>query len=230
MASIVNLLDTPSLVVVWLSDQKNWRQTYRYSRLVSIIVPVAARRAIVGVLLIVFLLTVVYPVRAQSTAGRILGTVKDQSGAAVAAAKVVITDLERGTSRTLTTDEAGAYVAADLTPGNYRIQAEAKGFKTVQRPSVGVEVATDVRIDFALQPGQISETIIVEENVPLVNTTSATLGGTLSNKEINDLPLNGRNYENLLQLRPGVMRYPGGAFSTPRTDVLRADSKPYSVT
>jgi len=109
-----------------------------YSRLVRIIVPVAARSAIVGVLLIVFLLTVVYPVRAQSTAGRILGTVTDQSGAAVASAKVVITDLERGTSRTLTTDEAGAYVAADLTPGTYKIQAEAKGFKTVQRPSVGV--------------------------------------------------------------------------------------------
>src|SRR5882762_2123679 len=136
MASIVNLLETPSLVVVWLSDQKNWRQTYMYSRLVRTIVPAAAARAIVGFWLLVFLLTVVYPVRAQSTAGRILGTVADQSGPAVASAKVVITDLERGTSRTLTTDEAGAYVAADLTPGTYKIQAEAKGFKTVQRPSV----------------------------------------------------------------------------------------------
>src|SRR5260370_14671953 len=161
MASIVNLLDTRSLVVVWLSDQKNWRQTYRYSRLVRIIVPVAARRAIVGVLLIVFLLTVVYPVRAQSTAGRILGTVNDQSGAAVAAAKVVITDLERGTSRTLTTDEAGAYVAADLTPGNYRNQAQAQGFKTVQRPSVGAGVPTDRRIAFALHPGETSATHIL---------------------------------------------------------------------
>jgi hypothetical protein len=229
MAPIVNLLDTPSLVVVWLSDQKNWRQTYMYSRLVRTIVPAAAANAIVGFLLIVFLLTVVYPVRAQSTAGRILGTVTDQSGAAVASTKVVITDLERGTSRTLTTDEAGAYVAADLTPGNYKIQAEAKGFKTVQRPSVGVEVATDVRIDFALQPGQVSETIIVDENVPLVNTTSATLGGTLSNQEINDLPLNGRNYENLLQLRPGVMRYPGGGFSTTSTNGLRAEDNAYFV-
>src|SRR6267143_1663365 len=138
MAPIVNLLDTPSSVVVWLSDQKNWRQTYM-------------------------------------------------------------------------------------------IQVEARGFKTVQRPSVGVEVATDVRIDFALQPGQVSETIIVDENVPLVNTTSATLGGTLSNQEINDLPLNGRNYENLLQLRPGVMRYPGGGFSTTSTNGLRAEDNAYFV-
>src|SRR4030081_996963 len=205
------------------------RQTYMHSRLVRTIVPGAAGIVIVGFLLAVFLLTVVHPVRAQSTAGRILGTVTDQSGAAVVSAKVVITDLERGTTRTLTTDEAGTYVAADLTPGNYKIRVEGKGFKTVERPSVGVEVATDVRIDFALQPGQVSETIIVDENVPLVNTTSATLGGTLSNKEINDLPLNGRNYENLLQLRPGVMRYPGGGFSTTSANALRAEDNAYLV-
>ena len=199
------------------------------SRLLRTTVPAAVRSAIVGFVLVVFLPTVVHPVAAQSTAGRILGTVTDQSGAAVVSAKVAITDLERGTSRTLTTDEAGAYVAADLTPGNYRIQVEARGFKTVQRPSVGVEVATDVRIDFALPPGQVSETIVVDENVPLVNTTSATLGGTLSNQEINDLPLNGRNYENLLQLRPGVMRYPGGGFSTTSTNGLRAEDNAYFV-
>jgi hypothetical protein len=203
--------------------------TYMHSPLVRTIVPAAAGSVIVRFLLAVFSLSVVYPVAAQSSAGRILGTVTDQSGAAVVSARVVITDLERGTSRTLTTDDAGAYVAADLTPGNYKLQVEAKGFKTVQRPGVGVEVATDVRIDFALHPGQVSETIIVEENIPLVNTTSATLGGTLSNKEINDLPLNGRNYENLLQLRPGVMRYPGGGFSTTSTDGLRAEDNAYFV-
>ena len=96
------------------------------SRLLRTTVPAAVRSAIVGFVLVVFLPTVVHPVAAQSTAGRILGTVTDQSGAAVVSAKVAITDLERGTSRTLTTDEAGAYVAADLTPGNYRIQVEAR--------------------------------------------------------------------------------------------------------
>src|SRR4029077_15875872 len=64
---------------------------------------------------------------------------------------------------------------------------------------------------------------------PLVNATSSTLGGTLSNKEINDLPLNGRNYENLLQLRPGVVRYPGGGFSTTSTNGLRAEDNAYFV-
>jgi hypothetical protein len=166
---------------------------------------------------------------AQSTTGRILGTLTDQSGAAVAGARVVVTDVQRGTSRTMTTDESGAYAAPDLQPGSYKIHVEAKGFKSVERPSVQIEVATDVRADFTLQPGQVSETVTISEEVPLVNTTSATLGGTLSNKEINDLPLNGRNYENLLQLRPGVMRYPGGGFSTTSTNGLRAEDNAYFV-
>ena len=169
------------------------------------------------------------PGLAQSTAGRILGTVTDQSGAAVSGASIVITDLNRGTSRTLASDEAGAYVAADLTPGSYKIHVASKGFKSIERPNVAVEVASDVRADFILQPGQVSETVIVQEEVPLVNTTSSTLGGTLSNQEINDLPLNGRNYENLLQLRPGVMRYPGGGFSTTSTDGLRAEDNAYFI-
>src|ERR1039457_956047 len=166
---------------------------------------------------------------AQSTTGRILGTLTDQSGAAVAGATVVVTDVQRGTSRTATTDESGAYAAPDLQPGTYKIHVEARVFKSVERPNVQIEVVTDVRADFALQPGQVTETVTISEEVPLVNTTSATLGGTLSNKEINDLPLNGRNYENLLQLRPGIMRYPGGGFSTPSSNGLRAEDNAYLV-
>ena len=183
-----------------------------------------------GMLLVVLTICALgVPGLAQSTTGRILGTVSDQSGAAVTGATVLVTSVERGTSRALTTDEAGAYAAPDLAPGTYKIHVEARGFKSIERPNVVIEVATDVRADFALQPGQVTETVIVQEEVPLVNTTSATLGGTLSNQEINDLPLNGRNYENLLQLRPGVMRYPGGGFSTTSTDGLRAEDNAYFV-
>ncbi|MGA8764248.1 MAG: carboxypeptidase regulatory-like domain-containing protein [Candidatus Sulfotelmatobacter sp.] len=178
-------------------------------------------------ILILFLLAL--SALGQSTTGRILGSVSDRSGAAVPGAAVVITDAQRGSSRSLTTDESGTYVAADLQPGTYKIRVEAKGFKTVERLNVPIEVASDVRVDFGLQPGDVSETVTVTEDVPLVNTTSATLGGTLSNKEINDLPLNGRNYENLLQLRPGVMRYPGGGFSTTSTNGLRAEDNAYFV-
>lgn len=168
-------------------------------------------------------------VQAQSTAGRILGAITDQSGAAVAGASVIVTDMQRGTSRNLTTDDAGAYVAPDLQPGTYKVRVEARGFKTTERPNVQIEVATDVRVDISLQTGQVSEVVTITDEIPLVNTTSATLGGTLSNQEINDLPLSGRNYENLLQLRPGVMRYPGGGFSTTSANGLRAEDNAYFV-
>src|ERR1700757_1836242 len=166
---------------------------------------------------------------AQSTAGRVLGTLTDPSGAAVPGATVVVTDVQRGTSRTVTTDESGTYIVPNLQPGTYKIHAEAKGFKSAERPSVQIEVATDVRADFGLQPGQGNETVTISEEVPLINTTSATLGGTLSNKEISDLPVNGRNSENLLQLRPGVMRYPGGGFSTTSSNGLRAEDNSYFI-
>src|ERR1700680_727140 len=169
------------------------------------------------------------PLLAQTYTGRILGTVTDQTGAAMANAQVVITDMERGVTRSLTTDQAGEYVAPDLSPGVYKVRAEAKGFKSVERLNIHLEVAKDARIDLTLQPGQVSETVIVSGEVPLVDTTSSTLGGTLSNAAINDLPLNGRNYENLLQLRPGVVRYPGGGFSTTSTNGLRAEDNAYFV-
>jgi Carboxypeptidase regulatory-like domain/TonB dependent receptor len=165
----------------------------------------------------------------QTYTGRILGTVTDASGAVVPGATVVVTDVQRGVSRTLTTDQAGEYVAPDLQPGVYKVRVTAKGFKTVERVNVPLEVAKDLRIDVPLQTGEISQTIEVMEEVPLVDTNSATLGGTLSNKEINDLPLNGRNYENLLQLRPGVMRYPGGGFSTTSANGLRAEDNAYLI-
>jgi hypothetical protein len=182
-------------------------------------------------LLLMVVVVLVFPAvaLAQSTAGRILGTLTDQSGAAVAGARVVVSDVQRGTSRTMTTDVSGSYTAPDLQPGTYKIRVEAKGFKSIERPNVLIEVATDVRADFTLQPGQVTEMMTINEDIPLVNTTSSTLGGTLSNQEINDLPLNGRNYENLLQLRPGVMRYPGGGFSTTSSNGLRAEDNSYFI-
>jgi hypothetical protein len=142
---------------------------------------------------------------------------------------VVVTDVQRGASRTLTTDDSGEYVAPELLPGTYKIRVEAKGFKASERPNVGVEVATDVRADFTLQPGQVSRWSSSKKQFRSSIPRSSTLGGTLSNQEINDLPLSGRNYENLLQLRPGVMRYPGGGFSTTSANGLRAEDNGYYI-
>ncbi|MGD0214502.1 MAG: TonB-dependent receptor [Terriglobales bacterium] len=182
---------------------------------------------VLGIVCVVLVLSL--PVFSQTTMGRILGSVSDQSGASVAGAAVIITDVQRGTTRAVTTDASGDYSVPELQPGIYKVRAEAKGFKAVERVNIAVEVGQDVRVDIALPTGQVSETVVVNAEVPLVNTTSATLGGTLSNVEINDLPLNGRNYENLLQLRPGVMRYPGGGFSTTSTNGLRAEDNAYFI-
>jgi len=182
---------------------------------------------ILGVVCLV--LAAAVPLTSQTTTGRIFGTVSDQSGAAVAGAAVVVTDVQRGTTRAVASDASGDYVVTELQPGVYKVRAEAKGFKTVERVNIGVEVAQDLRVDITLPTGQVTETVVVTDEVPLVNTTSSTLGGTLSNAEINDLPLNGRNYENLLQLRPGVERYPGGGFSTTSTNGLRAEDNAYFV-
>jgi hypothetical protein len=176
-----------------------------------------------------FVLTLGCAAVAQTFTGRILGTITDQSGATISGAAVTITDMQRGISRPLTTDEAGAYNAPNLSPGTYQVRVEAKGFKRVERPNIVVEVAQDVKIDLVLQPGDVQQTVTVTDEIPLLNTTSSTLGGTLSNKEIVELPLSGRNYENLLQLRPGVMRYPGGGFSTTSSNGLRAEDNAYFI-
>ncbi|MGB9234039.1 MAG: carboxypeptidase regulatory-like domain-containing protein [Terriglobales bacterium] len=186
-------------------------------------------KAVRALLLACLLLAVTVPSISQTTTGRIIGNVHDQSGAAVAGATLTVTDVQRGTARTATSDNSGGYVVSNLQPGIYSVRVEAKGFKTVERRGIQIEVATDVAVEIELSPGDVKEMVVVTADAPLVNTTSSVLGGTLSNKEINDLPLNGRNYENLLQLRPGVTRYPGGGFSTTSANGLRAEDNAYLV-
>src|SRR3989442_15676212 len=131
---------------------------------------------------------------AQANFGRILGTVTDQTGAVLPGAPISIIDKDRGLARSLTTDEAGQYNAPTLIPGTYTVRVEFPGFKTLDRENVVVEVGKEIRVDLTIEPGQQSETVTVSEAIPLVETASSTLGGAVSNAEINDLPLNGRNY------------------------------------
>ena len=176
---------------------------------------------LLGGLFAVLLLCV--PAFSQGSAGRILGVVSDQSGGVVTGATVSVIDTERGVTRTLVTDDAGAYNAPNLTPGTYTVRAEAKGFKRIERQGVTLEVGHEVRVDLTVQPGEQNQTVTVTESVPLVETTNATLGGTLETADIADLPLNGRDYQNLMGLRPGVMLQPGGGPWTQSTNGVRPD-------
>ncbi|MBZ5661123.1 MAG: TonB-dependent receptor [Acidobacteriia bacterium] len=165
----------------------------------------------------------------QGGAGRILGTISDQTGGAISGATVTIIDVQRGTSRTLTTEDSGSYNAPNLLPGTYRVRAEFKGFRVTERQNIILEVSQELRVDLTLQPGEQTQTITVTEQLPLVETTNAELGGTIQNQAINDLPLNGRNFENLLELRPGVAIYPGGSGWTQSTNGMRAHDNVYMV-
>src|SRR5712692_7302213 len=169
------------------------------------------------------------PLFSQGSSGRILGTVTDQSGSVIAGATVTVTDTERGVSKILTTNEPGEYNAPTLVPSTYKVRAEAKGFKTVERQNIVLEVGKEIRVDLTLQPGDQVQTITITESIPLVETTNATLGGTLNNADINDMPLNGRNYQSLLALRPGVMIQPGGSPWTQSTNGVRPDETVWMV-
>ena len=147
----------------------------------------------------------------QASQGTIQGGVFDQSGGAIPGATVTVTDVARGVKRAFTTDGAGEYVATNLTPGTYTVRAEAKGFRPLEHSGVLLEVGQNVRVDLVVQPGEQTQTITVTGELPAVDTTDAMLGGTVSNQSINALPLNGRNFQRLLQLRPGVVTSPGAA-------------------
>src|SRR5712691_6569114 len=175
------------------------------------------------------LLLVSLPAFSQGSAGRIVGTITDQTGGAISGATVTILDVQRGTTRTLTTDDSGAYNAPNLIPGTYKVRAEFKGFRSTERQNIVLEVGQEIRVDLTLQPGEQAQTITVTEALPLVDTTNAELGGTIQNQTINDLPLNGRNFENLLELRPGVVIYPGGSGWTQSSNGMRAHDNVYMV-
>jgi len=197
------------------TNRRVWRKASKYAQIVG---------AAAMVLLLISL-----PLFSQGAAGRILGTITDQTGGTISGATLTVLDTQRGTSRTLTTDDAGAYNAPNLLPGRYTIRAEYKGFRTLERKNVVLEVGQELRVDLTLQPGEQSQTVTVTETIPLVETTNAELGGTIQNQAINDLPLNGRNFENLLELRPGLSIYPGASAWTQSSNGMRAHDNVYMV-
>src|SRR5580704_10433320 len=162
------------------------------------------------------------PAFSQVSYGRISGSVTDESGGVVAGAKVTITDQERGTVRDLTTDQTGAYAAPSLIPGQYTVKVESSGFNSSERKDVPVSVGGDIRVDMVLKAGSQVQTVTVTEALPLINTTSATLGGVMESKDINDLPVIGRNWLQLLQFTPGVTTKPGGGSNGNASNGMRS--------
>ena len=119
------------------------------------------------------------PASAQLNLGRISGTVSDQTGGVIAGATVMVIDVPRGVTRTLTTDNSGEFSAPSLVPSTYTVRVEFKGFSTLERQNVEVGVGQDVRLDLTLQTGNQTQTVTVTELIPVIDTTNEVLSCTL---------------------------------------------------
>jgi hypothetical protein len=140
----------------------------------------------------------------QVTTGTILGTVVDATGSVVPGAVVVITESSKGTSQQFVTDGAGFFNAPYLAPGTYQVAVQKDGFKRELRSGITLEVDQRARIDVTLAPGAVTETIEVTAAAPLVRSESAELGEVITEQAVSELPLNGRNFAQLVYLVPGV--------------------------
>jgi hypothetical protein len=148
-------------------------------------------------------------VAAQTATGQISGTVKDSSGAAVPGATVTVSSDLTGLTRTATTDSNGDYVFALLPPGTYSVKAELQGFSVARESGIRLLVDNKIRVDLALKPGNLTETVEVQANTVAIQSENATVSQTLTEKQITELPLNGRNFLSLLFLNAGAVETTG---------------------
>src|SRR5579863_10214801 len=160
---------------------------------------------------VVLLMTSIPFAQTTISTGSIVGTVTDPSGAVVSGAKVEITNKATGHVVTTSTTSSGAYASGALSPSVYVVRVEASGFKTVES-TITVEVAVTASGNFKLPLGTAGQVVEVEASTLSVNTEQATVQGVLSSVQIDNLPINGRNFLDLAQLEPGVQIQDGGNF------------------
>ena len=145
-------------------------------------------------------------VYAQAVTGTVLGTVEDSSGAVIPNVKVTLTEVQTGISHTTQTNGSGNYTFPDLPEGNYSVTVEAPGFKREVKENIRVDVNTNARVDVALQPGQVSESVIVTGEPPQLQTDRADTGRSIDSMNVSELPVlvSNRNFQALLALVPGT--------------------------
>jgi flavin-binding protein dodecin len=172
--------------------------------------PVRCAIAAVGILVLVCAPLV----RAQVATADLVGAVTDSSDAAVPGAVVTATNTGTGLSYNAVTNVQGDFVISQLPAGHYRVQAVKSGFKTWNEPDIELAIGDRRRAMIKLEVGQLDQQITVEANAIQLQTDSATVGSLIDDRQVQDLPLLGRNFVNLTQLVPGATDYTGGSFST----------------
>ena len=143
----------------------------------------------------------------QVVGASISGTVKDDSGAGLPEASVTIKNLETGAERRLLTDDAGRYAAPSISVGPYQVQAEKVGFSTQVRTGINLVVGQKTIVDLTLPVGELKQVLTVEEAPSIVNVSTQQTSGLVSERQVKDLPLNGRSYDELMALNPSVVNY-----------------------
>src|SRR5262245_22352001 len=153
---------------------------------------------------LVFMFTLARSVFGQATEGTILGTARDEAGAALPSVKIKVTNIGTNISRMVITDDAGNYRVSNLPIGNYQVEGELQGFSRQVVKSVQLSISENVRVDLILKTGDIKEDVTVSASVEVIRTDSAELAYQVREKQLQELPLNGRNYLSLAQLIPGA--------------------------
>jgi Carboxypeptidase regulatory-like domain/TonB dependent receptor-like, beta-barrel len=164
---------------------------------------------------------------AQVATASISGIATDSSGAALAGAKIRATNIGTGIAQNTVTDAQGRYTIPELAVGTYTVQASQTGFQTVIRPGITLSVGGNSVVDFSLPVGQMSQTVNVEANVSQVETQTSEISSLVTPQQMRDLPLNGRNYEQLITLAPGVVTL--AAYNNPVTGRIYGMQNNYSI-
>jgi hypothetical protein len=172
--------------------------------------------------LVVLMGALIFSAHAQTTTvGTISGTVRDEKGAVVPKAEVSIQGAGNGISRTVNSDDNGFYLATSLPPGRYSVSTAPSGFKKTVAADVDLHVTENKTVNLDLQVGQVSETVTVSSDAAPVETRSGEVSSLITEKQVTELPLNGRNYAQLALMVPGVSPVTqagaGGAFGTAGT-------------
>ena len=147
-----------------------------------------------------------FPLWAQVTAS-ISGRVTDQTGAGVGGATVTVKSLETGAARTVATGESGGFRVLSLSLGPQEVKAEKAGFMAAVRTGIDLELGQEAVVNLQLEVGSLPQQAVVSAEAPVVNTTTASVSGLVDEREVKDLPLNGRSFDNLITLNPGAIDY-----------------------